>query len=281
MSEKVCPNSPGHYSGSFLKDECQVVHIRKRLACNSWKCPVCNPRKVKNLRRRILKGRITQYCDQKDGFRSPKSKYLVKMITLTCPGKEYREKYSPGEVDKMMKDDFNRLLTAFRKEYGKDFEYFLAVEPQRDGYPHFHVIMVGRAVVDRSVYWFIRRLWNEKYGQGFVDVQWRDVKNIKHAVLYVTKYLTKCPVPMRKYMRVFTNSRSALEPKGKAPFWIRGPDVQLGGLSYPEKQCLTYIPPFRLDRDVWEALSPKLRLDVFPQLYNLSEFCLYPDTVPF
>lgn len=286
MSEKrlpsvgrVCPRSPGHFEGSYIGDDrCTVTHVRSQIPCNSWDCPVCNPRKVKKLRRRIFKGPIMQAFEKKDGY--GKNPYMVKMFTLTCPGESYRASHDPAAADQEMKKNINRLMTAVRKKYGKNFHYVLFVEPQKkDGFPHYHILMAGPAIVPKSLYWYIRDLWQNHYSMGFIWVTVKP-KNPAHAVRYITKYLTKLQRPMRKGGRLYTASKYALEPLPKKHFWIRN-SVTLGRLGLPPKKCTTYISPFTVSQAVWEALSPRLQFDTFPELFQLSEFVLYPDAVPF
>lgn len=130
--------------------------------------------------------------------------YAWKLLTLTVPGKGYRETHSPLEALEEMNGNFHKLIRAMKKKLG-DFHHFAVCEPQRDGYPHLHVLMVGMAIVPRSILGGIKRLWHDKYGMGFVKLRakrrkWSTAQNRwvtewiedpMDGVRYMTKYMTK------------------------------------------------------------------------------------------
>jgi hypothetical protein len=213
------------------------------LRCKSWQCPVCGPKKVKQLRKRALNGEIAL---------SAVPKYGVKFATLTFGGSEKRADYVvrdsvtgnvKGQIingkacpvydatriyDEMMQA-FNRLRTALVKHFGK-FMYFRVYELHKDGVPHLHVLFAGKAVIPKSFYTVMQDLWT-KYGMGFVKLNVIRDKNgrvitrfsdARHAVNYLMKYMTK-PQNIKtagKYKRVFSSSRGALMPVQKKD-WLR------------------------------------------------------------
>lgn len=279
LIDTVCPNSPGYFAGSCLsEDRTRLKHMKRQLRCNSWSCSFCNPLKLRETRARIFKGDLLDQVQPRDGFRF--NPYIVKMFTFTVPGAWFRGKYSPEEADILAKKNFNKLITMVRKHYGKDFHYLLVMEPQRDGFPHYHVLMAGEAIVPKSIYGFISDLWFKKYCMGFVWVSASKFENPSHAVRYITKYLTKRQKPIRRCGRVFTSSRGALKPRPKKPFWINK-SVTLGKLGHKERYSETKIPPVLIPEHVFHALAPNLQLQVFPELYSLSDAHLYDDDVPF
>lgn len=273
MSE-VCPRSAVYFEAAVIGEDGKTVNrFRKALPCNSWSCPVCAPRKARKVRYRALNGGLMEVVKSKSGYRF--NPYSAKMITLTCPGKEFRARYDPSEAEEIMKGDLNRLRTRLWKEYGKDFEYLLVVEPQKDGYPHFHIMFCGQAVIPKGFYWFIRRVWNDELGQGYVYVSGPKNTNGKfaspeHAVRYITKYLLKGMVSLRKYSRVFTSSRRALKPMPKTDRLYLYKKVIFnrprGGLGLPLfDYTISYnacLPP----PHVLKALTLKLRKKLYPDL---------------
>lgn len=193
------------------------------LRCNQWTCPACQIRLKKQLRKRILQGRITQ-----EGV----PKYGLKFLTLTYGGRESREKhilrydengpvYNASEIYSEMSTAFNDMITALMKFYGK-FRYFRVTELHKDGVPHFHVLLAGKNIVPIDLLSHIENLWRFKYGFGFVKLNTpykatgkHHFNNAKHAVNYMLKYITKDVLSAGKYKRVFSASRDALLKKIK------------------------------------------------------------------
>ena len=121
---------------------------------------------AKKVLARAYKGRLVVESEKA-------GKYYYKLLTLTCPGKEYREKYTPTEVLHKMTKDWHKLITALKKR-GR-IDYLRVVEAQKDGYPHFHVLIFGRAIAPRDTLGVITKLW-AKYGGGFVRFLFYPVK---------------------------------------------------------------------------------------------------------
>ena len=226
-----CQRVSGIYSGMVN----ETVYSGP-LRCNSWTCLTCAPKKRSKLVKRILNGPL---CEK--GV----SRYAIKFVTLTFGGMTEREPYlkkdSEGNIiyqaiwdskikgfkkvpvyetvsmyDFMM-ENYNRLITALKKAYGK-FKYFRIFEPHKDGVPHLHVLLVGRSVVPKSFRGSLEKLWT-KYGMGFVKVNTikdktgRSIKyfnDVKHAVNYMLKYLTKDITKPGRYKRIFSCSQETL-----------------------------------------------------------------------
>lgn len=213
------------------------------LRCKSWQCPVCGPKKVKQLRKRALNGDIAL---------SAVPKYGVKFATLTFGGKEKRagyivrnnetgeqqsqwingQKYPVYDATRMydeMMENFNRLRTALVKHFGR-FMYFRVYELHKDGVPHLHVLFAGANIIPKSFYDVLQKLW-KKYDMGFVKLNVIRDRNgrvitrfndARHAVNYLMKYMSK-PENIKttgKYKRVFSSSRGALMPVQKKE-WIQ------------------------------------------------------------
>ncbi len=67
-----------------------------------------------------------------------------------------------------MNHNYHKLIRALKKRYGH-FHYLKVVEPHGDGFPHFHVLLVGPGIAPKAVLQTIRDLWVDKYGMGNVD----------------------------------------------------------------------------------------------------------------
>jgi hypothetical protein len=151
-----CPHSPGVYQSVSL-DAGTLRGQSIRLNCNSWDCPICNQRKFMRLRARVFNGAISTAQDL--------GQYDQKFLTLTCPGKEFRATYTPAQAVKIMSDNWNKLRTAIKKFYG-DFYYFRVMEKQQDGFPHYHVLLVGKNISNIGILRHIQSLWCERYLMG-------------------------------------------------------------------------------------------------------------------
>jgi len=144
----------------------------------------------------------------------------MKMITLTWGGREMRSKdyaisdgvtvskdeytgsLSPQDAQLLMKRAWNKCRTRLKKEFA-DLKFFLVVEPQTDGYPHFHVLVIGSSVIPKNILESVRRIWTYNYGLGNVDIRipkWGH----KGAVRYVMKYLSD---PRKRMMALPLNTK--------------------------------------------------------------------------
>jgi len=212
----------GFFQGVYRKSKGVLGGIRINLPCDKWSCEYCRARKIKQLKKRCMQGAITEYA-MKKGFRS---KYSYKMLTLTVPGKSYRERYTPQEALEHLSKNFDKLIRALKEKYGKEFHYLRVVEPQpQNGYPHYHVLMVGHAIATKTIYKSIENLWIKKYHMGFF---WLDVLKygLGGGINYVMKYLTKEIKQIKPNSRIFTASKGALMKKDKKK-WIRS-EIYIG-----------------------------------------------------
>ena len=211
---KQCPNNMGFFQG-LTKTGDKIIGVKNRISCKSWSCPVCGPRRMKHTRRRIFRGKISNDVTL-NGFRN---KYCNKFLTLTCPGEDWRNEHTIKEAYEIISNNFTKLIKAMKKKHGH-FYYFRVVEPQQDGYPHYHILLVGKNIASKQILNQIEDLWRFRYGMGFVRLN-VVTRSLMHGIRYLTKYLTKSAdfkVPLRG-MRLFTASRGALEPIEKKE-WI-------------------------------------------------------------
>lgn len=199
-----CPNAS--YYVEFVKHGVNGLGdelVRGYCGCKSWDCPACAEREAWKLRKKTVNA-VTEYLDQirTDGFRD---KYHCKFLTLTFPGRDVRDRMGIDVADVYMKKQLNKLMTALKKRFGK-FEYMWVVEPQGDGYPHFHLLLMGDAVVPMEIYGVIKALWELKYGMGFSKI--RAVSGgIESIAYYMSKYLIKGLRSGKKHNRVYSMSR--------------------------------------------------------------------------
>lgn len=240
----MCENSSAVLSG-FKKTDRGITYFDKhRLDCNSFSCPECAPKKASKVKERVFTGDLFKNANNLD-------KYGSKFVTLTLPGKEYREKHTPGQGLGDLNSNFHKLTTSLRRIYGK-VDYFRVYEPHKDGFPHFHVLFVGPGIRPKSFKDTLERLWCDLYGMGFVKVN--IIRGFEHGIRYLTKYLTKGLEPIKKYQRIFSSSRGALAPviKGKKVVWLGFRHVNFdygstfSGTVYniPMKEILKIIPNF-------------------------------------
>lgn len=216
------------------------------IRCNKWSCAVCGPFKFKRLYARALNGPIAQPVD---GFRP---EYTHKLLTLTCPGEAYRAVNSPETALEDMNYKWNKLVRALQKRLGK-FKYLKVVEEQRDGYPHFHIILCGGVIAPKDILGNIRHLWTELYGMGNVDIQKKKSSSPKDMVKYALKYIAKNPPELPKGKRLYSSSRGALCPVVK----------------HNKKWILS-----RILSDSWCTCMPlqALASETVPELYELLHF---------
>jgi hypothetical protein len=255
-----CPKPVGHFRGVRHVEDGNYVGIRSNIACKRWQCPYCGPRKVKNLKRRIYKGNIAQ-LNQKKGFRP--SRYGCKLLTLTVPGEAYRACKSPEDALQDASKAFHKLTRALKKKYG-EYMYLRIVEPHKDGFPHFHILLVGDAIAPKEILESIRELWTFKYGMGNIDIQIIK-KGFKAGVKYITKYITKDLKPICKGARIFSSSRNALEPLPKKPQWALSMfffgvnwDFEDGNSEIKERQMCSRMPK----NLTWEQIEEVFREEI-------------------
>jgi hypothetical protein len=222
MALNRCPNTTGVFAGIQVGSHTITAGP---LRCNSWTCEFCQPIMKKRLFKRIYGGKISSECV---------SRYGLKFLTLTAPGQAWRDsvrsfvdyhnsdaayldqrnqkhylQYSAAVYEYMTKA-FHKLIRALKKRFG-NFHYFRVAEPQKDGTPHFHVLLAGDAIQDKTILTAIKKLWCEKYQLGFVKINCVKFKGSKHAINYMLKYITKDIKKPGPYKRVFSASRQALE----------------------------------------------------------------------
>ena len=64
----------------------------------------------------------------------------------------------PEIVYDIMTESFHKLIRALKKQYG-EFHYFRVNELQKDGTPHFHVLLAGNAIIPKDILDSIEDKW--------------------------------------------------------------------------------------------------------------------------
>jgi hypothetical protein len=186
--------------------------------CGKWICEDCRKRKAKKVMARALKGGLVEKC-RENGYRE---EYNYKLLTLTCPGHEYRMKTSKDDAYKDLQEGYTKLVKALRHRGW--FEYLRVVEPQQDGFPHFHVLLVGHGIRRKEILQEIVKLWSGIYGLGFIKLnalKRGEGHGIENAIKYVLKYLFKGPYQGEKVrMRVYATSKGAMAKWEKMSLWF-------------------------------------------------------------
>lgn len=142
--------------------------------CRCRTCPDCATHYGMAVRYRLL--------DRAEEFHQPA------MFTLTVDRKAFA---SPLEAfTKITQEGYVRRLMRL---LGVDlWAWTLEFQMQTgEGWPHWHMVIdlsIGKLDLPRA--W---RLWRDKWKLGGLDLQRKSSKNARHALMYVTKYLTKYP----------------------------------------------------------------------------------------
>lgn len=230
-----CP-SARFYTDLIIHEETGERLVRAVLGCKKWSCPVCGPLNARRLREKTKNG-IKTIMDRirTHGYRD---KYFFKFLTLTLPGESFRRAYSLDMAERELKQNFNKLRTAIKKKYG-DFEYIWVCEPQRDGFPHLHVLMIGKNIAGIDVKDFIERMWRDNYSMGFVKLNVVD-GGLEKVIGYITKYMTKGLQAGNKHNHVYSMSMKLKQvAKMEMPVVTV---VEYGRFDYDDDNKIMYSP---------------------------------------
>lgn len=198
-----CPKA-GFYLSYILHSDTGDRFITSLIGCNKWACPICGKKLAYKLKTKLKNG-IKKHHDLIEKSGGFTTKYYYKFLTLTVPGEYYRSIYTIEESEQHLKTNFNKLRTALVKRFGR-FEYNWVIEPQQDGYPHMHVVLIGDPIAPITVLNYIKKLWVYKYHMGFVKLKWK--KSLAEVINYQLKYITKGLSSGRIHARVWSCSRN-------------------------------------------------------------------------
>lgn len=229
------------------------------LPCNQWGCEICKKVKIRDLRKRLMQG-VSEHLDKikVNGFRDF---YSMKFLTLTWPGAErrsskfshtYNPEYtgseSPEDAYRSMRKFWNTMSSSLRKKYG-DYSFISTVEPQQDGYPHIHILLMGGGVGNRKLLADLRSLWVDKYGMGTRLNLQVVKKGYRAGISYLLKYLTKGRGRLPKGSRLFSCDKKLLKKvvKEKNKDWVT---FEVGSVSQDHLDDFHYFPYWNiLNRD--------------------------------
>lgn len=139
------------------------THFR-RVNCKCWKCSYCGPRKAKRYKFAI---RAIAEALQ-----------LRRFLTLTLDPKKIK-----GDPVRYLNQAFAKLRVYLLREYGVPPQYIRILEFQKNGNPHFHIL------VDRFLpHAMLQAAWTAVGGGPMVDIRYVDVHRVSR---YLSKYLTE------------------------------------------------------------------------------------------
>lgn len=194
----------------IINDDAQTDRFVS-LRCKMWGCDHCAPINARNLENEIsdLLAGFVENC----GISEAKMRYAVKLVTLTLPGKAYRESHSAEEMEHDVKKFTTKLMDRLRKDRGV-LEYVWVRELQKDhDTPHIHLVIMGPGVISPDILGYVEHLWRDVYGMGFVWIS--PVKTVRGMSRYLVKYLAKGLGAGLSGRRVYSMSRGARKTIGE------------------------------------------------------------------
>lgn len=220
----TCQRRIGIFQGVYNSDDSHRLRVHP-INCGSWACPVCGDRKARRIYARAMGGQA----------RRNHGCYGHKLLTLTVPGAEYRGTHGIREAYEQGSKALTGL-TKFLQYHLGQFHYLRVCELQGDGYPHWHVVLVGGAIAPKYVLKIIEDYWRGVCGMGFVKLNRIHGEDLRKAVGYVCKYLFKSAGQdwgdEMKGKRRYQASREMLGPVSGEPskVWVHN-KVKIGNVG--------------------------------------------------
>lgn len=181
----------------------------------------------------------------------------AKLLTLTVDPKCYPH---PADAFEKGRNHLPTFMYRLRQELGEHVEYLWRLEFHRNGYPHWHVLIVYKPKIDPDL---LRKHW----GKGLIDIRRADGKAVGYLFDYISK---KNDLPEwvceydKRTIRMYGSSRGFFrdsqlrqlveilhEPDARLPAeWLEEPDIGwlTGDAPRPEEPFLS--PPS------WEDIPP-------------------------
>jgi len=153
--------------------------------CKQNTCPDCAQINQQNLRKLLIT--VVKDYFKTNHIPPAKSEFNALFITQTVGGRSYREANSPKDATKLLLQGISMLKRLLRKRLGIE-DFIWSMEPQQDGYPHWHGIVLSPGVKRNAVKNIVAEVKN-KLGLGFKDVD--GIKQPLKAAHYIVKYLSK------------------------------------------------------------------------------------------
>jgi len=139
----------------------------KLLYCRAWNCPICRPRRKRQLLALASSGEPNRF------------------LTLTV---NPHIGDSPEHRLKLLAHAWKVLVKRLRREHGnKAIQYLAVVEQTKLGEPHLHILLRSPFLSQR----LLSDAMSELIGAPIVDI--RKIRNQREVVRYVAKYITKAP----------------------------------------------------------------------------------------
>ena len=126
-----------------------------RLACKSWTCSLCGPRKASRLRKAII-----QQASEKN---------LCRLLTLTLN----HATCLPTDSVAYLRECWNKLRTYFKRQFSEAVTFIAVMELQKSGHAHLHVLL--DRYIDHS---WIKQAWIRVGGGEIVDIRRVDIHRV-------------------------------------------------------------------------------------------------------
>jgi len=139
----------------------------KLLYCRAWNCPICRPRRKRQLLALASSGEPNRF------------------LTLTV---NPRIGDSPEHRLRLLSHAWKVLVKRLRREHGtKAIQYLAVVEQTKLGEPHLHILLRSPFLPQKV----LSSAMQDLIGAPVVDI--RKIRNQREVVRYVAKYITKAP----------------------------------------------------------------------------------------
>ena len=139
-----------------------------RFRCKSYACGRCGPRKIRQVRKRIVQ-RATE-------------RGLQRFLTLTLDPKKLKPGCGTKEKIAFLYTVWRKMRVYLQRKLGKSLIFIAVVELQRNGNPHLH-LLVGSYI---PKHW-ISASWQALGGGWATRIEYADVHRV---AAYLSKYFT-------------------------------------------------------------------------------------------
>jgi len=175
--------------------------VHHRLRCKSYSCAICGPRKIRQVRKRIVKLAVEHQ--------------LQRFLTLTLdPKKMQADLDAPGKI-KFLKETWRKMRVSLERKLQHPLVFVSVLELQSNGNPHLH-LLVGSYLPKE----WISSAWQAVGGGWATRIEYADLHRV---AAYLAKYLTEDSVSqLPAGTRRFSASRGLAlfdRSKGNAP-WV-------------------------------------------------------------
>lgn len=173
---------------SLVKYEAHQRHCRP-LYCRSWSCEVCQPRRRAQLMAQAAGGNPNRF------------------LTLTV---NPAIGDSPSDRLRLLARAWRVAVQRLRRAFpGKTIDYLAIVEETKQGEPHLHLLLRAPFIPQG----LISAIMGELIESPIVDI--RAIKNVRHVIRYVAKYITKAPAQFGTAKRYWCSRTWEAAPPAK------------------------------------------------------------------